>query len=239
MFKKCPWLHIFTYILFVQFWEIAPGGLTWGLCLHVGIRSVYQGKQEDACQELRNFGAERMKKQYVMRRGCCCSVAKSCPTLCDPMDSSTPGFPVLHCLLEFAKTHVHWVSDAIQPSHPVSPSPPDLNLSQHQPWNELAPPGKPIKSGKNPVRENQSYHSHLALPCVFAFSILFSRLCAGSKTWEGSGLLSVPVGHSCGQLPAWQGGKISPVFKFLAWLNFTSLLPDSSVFTFLFLEHLF
>ena len=52
---------------------------------------------------------------------CCCSVAKSCPTLFDPMDCSMLGFPVLHCLLEFAQTHVHRVSDAIQPSHPVPP----------------------------------------------------------------------------------------------------------------------
>ena len=51
-----------------------------------------------------------------------CSVAKSCPVLCDPMDQSTPGFPVLHYLLEFAQTHVQWVSDAFQPSHPLSPS---------------------------------------------------------------------------------------------------------------------
>ena len=50
---------------------------------------------------------------------CCCSVAKSCPTLCDPMACSTPGFPVLHYLPEFAQTHVHWVSDAIQPSRLV------------------------------------------------------------------------------------------------------------------------
>ena len=55
---------------------------------------------------------------------CCCSVTKLCPALCDPMDCSTPGFVVLHHLLEFAQTHVHWVSDVIQPSHPLSsPSP--------------------------------------------------------------------------------------------------------------------
>ena len=47
------------------------------------------------------------------------SVAPSCPILCDPMDCSTPGFPVNHQLLEFAQTHVHWVGDAIQPSHPL------------------------------------------------------------------------------------------------------------------------
>ena len=48
------------------------------------------------------------------------SVAQSCPTLCDPMDCSTPGFSVHHQLPELAQTNVHWVSDAIQPSHPLS-----------------------------------------------------------------------------------------------------------------------
>ena len=56
------------------------------------------------------------------------SVAQSCPTLCDPMDCSTPGFCVPQ-LLELAQTHVHRVGDAIQPSHPSSPSPPAFNLS--------------------------------------------------------------------------------------------------------------
>ena len=51
---------------------------------------------------------------------CCFSVAQICPTLCDPMDYSTPDSPVLHHLLEFAQSHVHWVSDATQPSHPLS-----------------------------------------------------------------------------------------------------------------------
>ena len=64
---------------------------------------------------------------------CCCLVTQSCLTLCDPMDCITPGFPVLHCLLEFAQTHVHWVNDAIQPSHPLLPlSPSSLDLTQHQ-----------------------------------------------------------------------------------------------------------
>ena len=58
------------------------------------------------------------------------SVAHSCPTLCNPMDCSTPGLPVHHQLLEFTQTHVHRVGDAIQPSHPLSsPSPPAFNLS--------------------------------------------------------------------------------------------------------------
>ena len=60
-------------------------------------------------------------------------VAQSCPTLCDPVNRSTPGLPVHHQLPELTQTHVHWVCDAIQPSHPLSsPSPPTFNLSQHQ-----------------------------------------------------------------------------------------------------------
>ena len=61
------------------------------------------------------------------------SVAQLCPTLCDPMNRSTPGLPVHHQLPEFTQTHVHPVGDAIQPSHPLSsPSPPAPNPSQHQ-----------------------------------------------------------------------------------------------------------
>ena len=64
------------------------------------------------------------------------SVCQLYPTLCDPMDWSTPGFPVHHQLLEFTQTHVHQVCDDIQPSRPLSlPSPAAFNLSQH--WNLL------------------------------------------------------------------------------------------------------
>ena len=61
------------------------------------------------------------------------SVTQLCPTLCNPMNRSTPGLPVHHQLLEFTQTHVHWVGDAIQPSHPLSsPSLPAPNPYQHQ-----------------------------------------------------------------------------------------------------------
>ena len=74
----------------------------------------------------RGSGSSLMAPQFS-------SVTQSCLTLCDPMDCSTPGLPVHHRLPEFTQTHVHWVSDAIQPSHPLSsPSPPALNPSQHQ-----------------------------------------------------------------------------------------------------------
>ena len=62
----------------------------------------------------------------------CCLVTQSCPTLCDPMDCSTPGFSVLHHLPELGQTHAHWVSDAIQPSPPLLSPSPAFNISQHQ-----------------------------------------------------------------------------------------------------------
>ena len=79
------------------------------------------------------FSKSSYVKVVYIPEFCCHSVAQSCLTLCDPMDCSTPGFPVLHYLPEFAQTHVYCISDAIQPSHPLSsPSPPAFNLSQHQ-----------------------------------------------------------------------------------------------------------
>ena len=72
-----------------------------------------------------------MKNQYD--KASISSVAQTCLTLCDPMDCSMPGLPIHHKLPEFTQTHVHWISDAIQPSHPLlPPSPPVLNLSHHQ-----------------------------------------------------------------------------------------------------------
>ena len=79
----------------------------------------------------------KLKLQYfshLMRRAdSLSSVTQLCLTLCDPMDCSSPGLPVHHQLQEFTQTHVQWVGDAIQTSHPLSSaSPPALNLSQHQ-----------------------------------------------------------------------------------------------------------
>ena len=70
--------------------------------------------------------------EHKNRCASCCLVTQSCLTLCNPMDCSIPGFPVFHHLTELAQTHVHWVSDAIQPSRPLLPSSPAFNLSQHQ-----------------------------------------------------------------------------------------------------------
>ena len=80
------------------------------------------------------------KTKNIFRRDICVpvlshfsSVTQSCPTLCNHMNCSMPGLPVHHQLPEFTQTHVHWVGDAIQPSHPLSsPSPPAPNPFQHQ-----------------------------------------------------------------------------------------------------------
>ena len=90
-------------------------------------------QQERVVPCLLQIQKAHMQQRPSAAQNCCCSVAHSCPTLCHPVDCSTPGFPVLHHLLELVQTHVHWVGDAIQPSHPLSsPSPPAFNLYQHQ-----------------------------------------------------------------------------------------------------------
>ena len=101
---------------------------------------LHKGEREN----MTNFSELGRKKQIEYEKQAICksaihfrvqfsSVAQSCPTLCDPMNRSMPGLPVHHQLPEFTQTHVHLVGDAIQPSHLLlSPSPPALNLSQHQ-----------------------------------------------------------------------------------------------------------
>ena len=70
---------------------------------------------------------------HLTKKGHCCSVAKSCPALCNRMDWSMPGFPVFLCLPEFVQTHAHWVSGVIQPPQPLPPSSPfAFNFPQHQ-----------------------------------------------------------------------------------------------------------
>ena len=92
-------------------------------CLSEAGWRVYEGKKD--YMETLNY----IIKQFIQFS----SVTQSCPTLCNPMDCTMPGFPVHHQLLEFTQTHVHWVGDAIQAFHPLSsPSPPTFNLSQHQ-----------------------------------------------------------------------------------------------------------
>ena len=88
------------------------------------------GKKQHNRKQLK--GCQRSRCGTYTQCNTCCSVTQLYLTLCDPMDCSTPGFPVLHHLPELAQTHVRWVGDAIQPSHLLSSSSPAFNLSQHQ-----------------------------------------------------------------------------------------------------------
>ena len=101
------------------------------------LKNLFTGQQwRDIENRLMNLGRgeERVRcMERVTWKLIFSSVAQSCLTLCDPINCSTPGLPVHHQLLEFTQTHVRGVSDAIQPSHPLSsPSPPAPNPSQHQ-----------------------------------------------------------------------------------------------------------
>ena len=85
-------------------------------------------KEESGKRRLKTHHLKKLRSWHPIS-----SVTQLCPALWDPMGCSTPGLPVRHPLLEFTQTHVHWVGDAIQPSHPLlSPSPPAFNLSHHQ-----------------------------------------------------------------------------------------------------------
>ena len=91
--------------------------------------------QEESGPQDESASADLPKKTCILHSFrtyiLCCLIAKSCLTLCDPIDCSTPGFPVLHYLWEFAQIRVSWIDDAIQPSHPPSPPSPAFHLSQH------------------------------------------------------------------------------------------------------------
>ena len=132
--------------------HICPQGLPGASSEHKERRaagSVYRERRDEEVftktGELQEVFTERASSLWALSWGCfmlirgfnswlcCCSIVQWCLPLFDPMDCSTPGCPVLHHLWEFAQTHVHQVSDTIQPSHPLStPSLPALNLSQHQ-----------------------------------------------------------------------------------------------------------
>ena len=89
--------------------------------------------------KLREFSTTKLTLQQMFSSAQFSSVTQLCLTVCDPMNYSTPGLPVHHQLPEFTQTHVHWVGDAIQPSHPLSsPSPPAPNPSQHQGLSQWA-----------------------------------------------------------------------------------------------------
>ena len=142
MERQCSWSH--PVCLTIEWWHSPDGGFHYKFPKQkfLQLSDIYKTKimasgpitswqiDGETMERVRHFIWGGSK---ITADGDFSSVTQSCLTLCDPMNCSTPGLPVQHQLLEFTQTHVHWVGDAIQPSYPLSsPSPPALNLSQHQ-----------------------------------------------------------------------------------------------------------
>ena len=116
-----------------QIFYMKDDGAVFWTCGRVWTEAVMQKTNLRAAWRAGKQGRDRQKTDMKWMTRQFSSVARSWPTLCDPTDCSTPGLPVRHQLPEFTQTHVPWVGDAIQPSHPLSsPSPPALNCPQHQ-----------------------------------------------------------------------------------------------------------
>ena len=127
---------------------------------------------------MQDFGLTEITP-FMCTSACCCSVAQS--FLCDPMDCGTPDFPVLHHLLEFAQTHVHWVVDAIQPSHPLSSPSPTFNLSQHQGLYQWVSSSHQVAKVLNHQLQHQSLNEYSGL---ISFSIDWFDLFADQGTFK-------------------------------------------------------
>ena len=135
------------------------------------------------------------------------SVAQSCLTLCDPMTRSMPGLPVHHQLLESTQTHVHWVGDATQPSHPLSsPSPPAPNPSQHQGLFQWISSSHQVAKGLEFQLQHQSFQwifrTDFPLGCTGWISLLskglsrvFSNITVQKHQFFGAQLSSQSNSH--------------------------------------------
>ena len=133
-FKRCTFRMHISILSSFTLWQshfsyFSASSSKNGIRIYTYLSPSYKKKKKKGVGGYSRKSVFQVTYQYSVQFS---SVAQLCPTLCDPVDCSTPGLPVHHQLLEFTQTHVHWVSDAIQPSHPLSsPSPTALNLSQH------------------------------------------------------------------------------------------------------------
>ena len=153
--SSCPHPHIIRWARLTDSWFPLPwkegaelmtstserSGILWSLEGKINLPPTMYNSHSctDSTFSPRLGASQPLRRTYVAHSGPwptsvqLSSVAQSCLTLCNPMNCSMPGLPVHHQLPEFTQTHVHWVGNAIQPSHPLSsPSPPAPNPSQHQ-----------------------------------------------------------------------------------------------------------
>ena len=158
--------------LVVQWWWLhSPMQELWFRSLHQKLRSLMPHGQKNqtwngsnsvtnSIKDFKNGPHKKTLKEKTGHRHSVqfSSVDQSYPTFCNPMDWSTPGFPVYHQLPELAQTHVQWVGDAIQPSHPLSfPSPPALNLSQLQGFFQWVSSSHEVAKGLELQLQPQSF----------------------------------------------------------------------------------
>ena len=124
----------FRYLLCLIIFKVLMTYLMW--CEEQKIWKFGQGKHQNSLSHMKISFQQKNIKLLLLNSfklwWFCCSVSQWCPTLCNPMDCNMPAFPVLHHLPEIAQPQVHWVSDAMQPSHPLSSPYPAFNRSQHQ-----------------------------------------------------------------------------------------------------------
>ena len=146
--------------------------------------------------------------RFSNRHSCRCSVAQLCPTLCNSMDCNKPGFPDLHCFLEFAITNVHWVGEAIQPSHLLSPPSPAFNLAQHQglfQWVNCFIRGPKYWSFSFSISPSKEYSGLISFKMDW-FDLLqskgFSRVFYSSHSLKAS-ILQCSVLLSSSHIPTW------------------------------------
>ena len=176
------------------------------------------------------------------------SVAQSCPTLCNPMDCSTPGFPIHHQLPELTQTHVHWAGDAIQQSHSLSSPSPALNLSQHQGLFQWVSSSHEVAKVLEFQLQHQSFLEHsgliffrmywLDLPALQGIlKSLLQHHSSKASVLRCSAFFIAQLSHpyvTTGKtiaLTRWTfvGKEISLFFKMLSRLAIT-FLPRSSIF---------
>ena len=139
----------------------------------------------------------------------CCSFTKLCMTLCGPMDCSTPSFPALHYLTEFAQTHVLWVRDAIQPSHPLSPPSSAFNLSQF--WVFSSESTLCIRWSKDcsfsfSISPSNEYSGWFPLGLTGFISLLFkglSRIFSSTTIWKHQFFATQPSLWSHSHIRTW------------------------------------
>ena len=174
--QRMRWLDGITDSMHVNplswWWTGRPGVLQFMGSQRVGHNWATELKWTELNLEIQTFLCRTGIRQHAwkMIRCCCCSVTELCLTPCDPMDCSTSGSPVLHYLPEFARIHVHWVSDAIQPSYPLSPSSLAFNLSQHQGLFQW------IGSSHQVAKVLELQFQHQSFQWIFSVDFLWDRL---------------------------------------------------------------